>query len=221
MVTYSSTSTAASPLPSRSFSSFSFHVQCNKLISQIASKWRVCQILILTDTDTYNHVVRFWVRKRVWDVHWNQHLKKGVKNNKREKFRQNQISCHPMERIAARLAYKSSSNFFTSAKRERWIFLCFLLQKRAKQSRSQPTVNYIAPEGGSPLSLNLVPISLVDEGAHAWSKFSKWQPCFDLLHNEFDSVVKVSLTKRGYTNSLSLKQRTFHVVCNITFNPGS
>ena len=136
MVTYSSTSTAASPLPSRSFSSFSFHVQCNKLIGQIASKWRVCQILSLTNTDTYNHLVRFWVRKRVWDVHWNQHLKKREKN-KQEKFRQNQISCHPMGRIAARLAYKSSSNFFTSAKRERSYPYFLSTKERVHEVNSQ------------------------------------------------------------------------------------
>ena len=67
------------------------------------------------------------------------------------------------------------------------------------------------------VTLNLVPISLVDElvksdlcaetpvrnvtgdeRAHAWNTFSKWQPCFDVLNNEFDSAVKFSLTKRGY-----------------------
>ena len=63
------------------------------------------------------------------------------------------------------------------------------------------------------VTLNLVPISRSnpicarkhlswmwtgDERAHAWNTFSKWQPCFDVLNNEFDSAVKFSLTKRGY-----------------------
>ena len=34
-----------------------------------------------------------------------------------------------------RPAYKSSSNFFTSAKRKRYIFLCFLRQKRARERK--------------------------------------------------------------------------------------
>ena len=29
-------------------------------------------------------------------------------------------------------------------------------------------------------------------------KFSKWQPCFDVIYKEFDSTVKLSVTKRRY-----------------------
>ena len=35
-------------------------------------------------------------------------------------------------------------------------------------------------------------------------KFSKWQPCFDVIYNEFDSAVKLSVTKQGYKNSLRM-----------------
>ena len=38
-------------------------------------------------------------------------------------------------------------------------------------------------------------------------KFSKWQPCFDVIYNEFDSAVKLSVTKRRYTNSFSMHKK--------------
>ena len=40
-----------------------------------------------------------------------------------------------------------------------------------------------------------------------WKKFSKWQPCFDAIDNEFDSAVKLSVTKQGYTNNLSMYRK--------------
>ena len=49
-------------------------------------------------------------------------------------------------------------------------------------------------------------------------KFSKWQPRFDVIYNEFDSAVKLSVTKRRYTNSFSMQKKVDIKLHNVYIN---
>ena len=50
------------------------------------------------------------------------------------------------------------------------------------------------------------------------TKFSKGQPCFDVIYNEFDSAVKLSVTKRRYTNSSSMYKKVDIKLHNVYIN---
>ena len=49
-------------------------------------------------------------------------------------------------------------------------------------------------------------------------KYSKWQPCFEVIYNEFDTAVKFSVTKRRYTNSFSMYKKVDIKLHNVNIN---
>ena len=57
-----------------------------------------------------------------------------------------------------------------------------------------------------------------DKRAHTWKNSQKWQPCFDVIYNEFDSAVKLPVTKRGYTNSFSMYKKVDIKLHNVYIN---
>ena len=49
-------------------------------------------------------------------------------------------------------------------------------------------------------------------------KFSKWQPCFDVIYNKFDTAVKLSVTKRRYKKSFSMYKKVDIKLHNVYIN---